>query len=192
MTRLSPRRSPPAILKKPATIKRYLRQYFASVPVEDIQGRDEKVMARIALDQLEFGAKRRKGQAMVRVFNATQKEHGYTSAFTFVEMINDNMPFIVDSVSAAIIQQKLAVHITVHPIISIKRDSKGQVTDITSPDDDDAHAESFVRFAIDRETDKDELRKLKQTNLRCPSRRAAGRARLAQNDSAHARNARPA
>ena len=151
-----------ATLKKPAAIKRYLRQYFASVPVEDIQGRDEKVMARIALDQLEFGAKRRKGQAMVRIFNATEKEHGYSSAFTFVEMVNDNMSFIVDSVSAAIIQQKLAVHITVHPIISIKRDRKGQITDITSADDDDAHSESFVRFAIDRETDKDELRKLKQ------------------------------
>ena len=152
-----------ASLKKPATIKRYLRQYFANVPVEDIQGRDEKVMARIALDQLEFGAKRRKGQALVRVFNATEKEHGYTSAYTFIEMINDDMPFIVDSVAAAIIQQKLAVHITVHPIISIKRDSKGKVTDITSADDDDAYSESFVRFAIDRETDKDQLRELKQT-----------------------------
>ena len=142
-----------AALKKRPAVKRYLRQYFVNVPVEDIQGRDEKIMARIALGQLEFGAKRRKGQALVRVFNATEKEHGYTSGFTFVEIVNDDMPFIVDSVAAAIIQQKLAVHITVHPIISIKRDRKGVVTNITSADDDDAHSESFVRFAIDRETE---------------------------------------
>ena len=150
-------------LKKPAAVKQFLRQYFANVPVEDIQGRDEKTMARIALDHLEFGAKRRKGQAMVRVFNATEKEHGYTSAFTFVEMVNDDMPFIVDSVAAAIIQQNLAVHITVHPIISIKRDRTGRVTDITSPDDEDALSESFVRFAIDRETDKEALKQLKES-----------------------------
>jgi len=152
-----------AALRKPAAVKRYLQQYFADVPVEDIQGRDEKIMARIALDQLQFAARRRKSQAMVRVFNATEKEHGYTSAFTFVEMVNDDMPFIVDSVSAAIIQRKLAVHITVHPIISVKRDSKGQLVDVTSPDNDDAHSESFVRIAIDRETGKEELRKLKET-----------------------------
>jgi glutamate dehydrogenase len=152
-----------ASLKKPAAVKRYLKQYFASVPVEDIQGRDEKMMARIALDHLEFAAKRRKGQALVRVFNATEKEHGYTSAYTFVEMVNDDMPFIINSISAAIVQRKLGVHITVHPIISIKRDSQGRVVDVTSADDDDAYSESFVRLAIDRENDREELRKLKKT-----------------------------
>ena len=150
-------------LKKPASVKKYLQQYFASVPVEDLQGRDEAIMARIALDHLEFAATRRKGQALVRVFNATKKEHGYTSAFTFVEMVNDDMPFIVDSVSAAIIRQKLAVHITVHPIISVKRDARGRLLDVTTRDDDDAHSESFVRFAIDREIDKRELKRLKKT-----------------------------
>jgi glutamate dehydrogenase len=150
------------ILKKRKHIKLYLEQYFADVPVEDLQGRSEKTMARVAVDHLEFAARRRAGQALVRIFNATEEEHGYTSAFTFVEMANDDMPFLVDSVAAAINRHHKVVHITVHPIISIKRNGKGQVTAITSPDDEDARSESFIRFAIDHEADAHELKLLRQ------------------------------
>ena len=150
------------VLKSRTQTKRYLQQYFADVPVEDLQGRSEIIMARIALDHLKFGAKRRKGQALIRIYNANEKEHGYTSAFTFIEMINDDMPFLVDSVAAAINRHHLAVHITVHPIISIKRDSNGQLTEVSDPDDEEAHSESLIRFAIDRETDATELKILRQ------------------------------
>ncbi len=149
-------------LKKPAQIRLFLAQYFANVPVEDLQGRAEKVMARIALDHLEFAAKRRPGQALIRVFNANKRQHGYTSAFTFVEMVNDDMPFLVDSVAAAINRQNRAVHMTVHPIISVKRDSSGKIIAVTDAHDDDARDESFIRFAIDFEGDPRELDILRQ------------------------------
>ncbi|MDH3622036.1 MAG: NAD-glutamate dehydrogenase, partial [Gammaproteobacteria bacterium] len=150
------------IIKKKTQIRGYLRQYFADVPVEDMRGRSERIMARIALDHLEFGAKRRKGQALLRIYNATEKEHGYASAYTFVEMVNDNMPFLVDSVAAAINRHRLAVHITVHPIISVKRDKEGKVIALAGPDDEDATPESFIRFATDRVTDANELKVLRQ------------------------------
>jgi len=149
-------------LKSRAQIKRYLTQYFADVPVEDLQGRSEVVMARVALDQLDFAAKRRPGQALIRIFNATEKDNGYSSTFTFVEMVNDDMPFLVDSVAATINRHKLAVHITVHPIITIKRNKNGQVTDIPDANDEEARSESFIRFAIDHEADANELKLLRQ------------------------------
>ena len=142
-----------ATLKDRAQTQRYLAQYFADVPVEDLQGRSEDIMARIALDHLQFAATRRPGQALVRVFNANEKEHGYTSAHTFIELVNDDMPFLVDSVAAAINRHKMAVHITVHPIISIRRDNQGRVVEIPMPGDEDTRSESFIRFAVDHESD---------------------------------------
>ncbi len=150
------------IIKKPDEVKHYLAQYFADIPVEDIQGRSESIMARAALDHLEFGAKRRNGEALLRIFNANEKEHGYESPFTFVEMVNDDMPFLVDSVASAINRHNLAVHITVHPIVSVRRDKQGNLKAITEPFDDDSHSESFIRFAIDRETDEQALKLLKK------------------------------
>ncbi len=149
-------------IKSRKQIRRYLQQYFANVPVEDLQGRSEQTMARVAIDHLDFGAKRRKGQALVRIFNPTEKEHGYESAFTFVEMVNDDMPFLVDSVAAAINRHSMIVHITVHPIIFVNRDKNGQIEAVMAAKDKSASAESFVRFAIDRETDAGESKRLRQ------------------------------
>ncbi len=149
-------------LKKPSHTRQFLRQYVKNVPVEDLQGRSEKLMARAAIDHLEFGARRRRGRALIRIFNPTVKEHGYTSAYTFIELVNDDMPFLVDSVSAAINRHNLAVHITVHPIIWVKRDNKGKLTDISKPGDKGARSESLIRLAIERETDPAVLKVLGQ------------------------------
>ena len=154
------------MLSKPSYTKQFLRQYFENVPVEDLQGREEGLMARAAIDHLEFGANRRRGQALLRIFNPTEKEQGYTSAYTFVEMVNDDMPFLVDSVASAIGRHNLSVHITVHPIISVKRDGKGKLVAIAKPGDKSARRESFIRFAIARETDPSELKLLRHEILR--------------------------
>ncbi|HSN52187.1 MAG TPA: NAD-glutamate dehydrogenase domain-containing protein, partial [Woeseiaceae bacterium] len=149
-------------LKNRQQIKLFLTQYFAHVPYEDLQGRVEKVMARVALDHLEFGARRKRGEPLVRIFNPTVEEHGYQSAYTFIEMVNDDMPFLVDSVLAAINRQGLTVHITVHPIIRVLRNSRGKVEKILERDDKKGRLESFIRFAVDKETDAQQIKLLKQ------------------------------
>ena len=141
-------------------INTYLGQYFADVPVEDLQGRSEKVMARIALEHLEFATTRKQGKALLRIFNPTEKQHGYTSNFTIIEIVNDDMPFLVDSVSAAISRQDLSAHITVHPVFQVMRDARGRLQSIAKRDSEYGHAESYIRIAIDRETDEQQLKLL--------------------------------
>jgi glutamate dehydrogenase len=153
-------------LGKSSHAKEFLRQYVENVPVEDIQGKSTELLARAAIDHLEFGTVRRKGQALLRIFNPSKKEHGYESVYTFVEMVNDDMPFLVDSVAAAIQRHDLAVHITVHPIVSVRRDSKGKLTAIVKPGDEEACSESFIRFAIEREDDSAALKILSHEIVR--------------------------
>ena len=147
-------------------IKLFLSQYFAHVPYEDLHGRVEKIMARVALDHLEFGARRKQGEPLVRIFNPTVADHGYESAYSFVEMVNDDMPFLVDSVLAAINRQGLTVHITVHPIIRVLRNSRGKVEKILERSDKKGRLESFIRFAVDKETDAQQIKLLKQEILK--------------------------
>jgi glutamate dehydrogenase len=153
-------------LRKRSQTKKFLRQYVEYVPVEDIQGKPTDVLARAAIDHLDFGAIRRKGQALLRIFNPTEKEYGYTSPYTFVEMVNDDMPFLVDSVAAAIKRHDLDVHITVHPIVSVRRNGKGKITDVVNQGDKGARSESFIRFAIEREKDPATLKLLRQEIIR--------------------------
>jgi glutamate dehydrogenase len=135
----------------------FLEQYFANIPVEDLEGREEQKMAQAALDHLGFGAKRAKNKPLLRIFNPTEEEHGYVSTFTIIEMVNDDMPFLVDSISAAINRLDMSVHITVHPIIRVLRDSRGHLKSIAKPGQDSGRLESYIRLAVDRETDPDRL-----------------------------------
>ena len=143
--------------------KRYLAQYFAHVPYEDLAGRSEPVMARAALDHLEFGKTRRKGRALLRIFNATKEKSGYVSTFTFIEMVNDDMPFLVDSVVAAIARQDIAVHITVHPVIRVSRDGRGRITGVPPASDKEASRESWIRLAVDKLIDQEEIDALERS-----------------------------
>jgi glutamate dehydrogenase len=153
-------------LENRAQVKTFLALYFADVPVEDLQGKSEQIMARIALDHLEFGTTRKKGQALLRVFNPIEKQHGYSSNYTIVELINDDMPFLVDSVSAAVNRQQLAAHITVHPVFRVERDGRGRLQSIAKRNAKTGEAESYIRIAIDRETDPQRLKLLEQELLK--------------------------
>ncbi|MEO1202839.1 MAG: NAD-glutamate dehydrogenase, partial [Pseudomonadota bacterium] len=154
------------VLASRAQIKLFLGQYFAHVPVEDMRGRSERIMARIALDHLAFAARRKPGEARIRIFNPTEQEHGYVSRFTVVEIVNDDMPFLVDSVSAAISRHELPVHITVHPVIPVARTRGGRVSAVHSSDSREGIKESFMRFAIERETEAERLAALEAELVR--------------------------
>ncbi len=154
------------ILDGRAQIECYLRQYFRDVPVEDLAGRSEQVMAQIAIDHLEMAATRKESRPCLRIFNPTERNHGYTSKFTIIEMVNDDMPFLVDSVAAAIARQELAIHITVHPVIRVVRNARGRLQSVEEPDSRKGRFESFVRFVVDRESDPQRLRVLENEILK--------------------------
>ena len=145
------------ILKTRKEINLFLHQYFRNVPYEDIVDRSPKILAQAALSHLEFGKTKKKGRSLVRIFNPTEDDHGYHSAYTIIEMINDDMPFLVDSISAAISRQNLNIHITIHPIMRIERDGHGRLKNVLPIQGDGGRAESFVRFVIDKETDEHHL-----------------------------------
>jgi glutamate dehydrogenase len=146
-----------SVLPDRRQVEVFLRQYFGNVPVEDMQGRSLEKLAQAAVSHLEFGARRMPGTALLRIFNPSPEEHGYDSAYTIVEMVNDNMPFLVDSVSAAIDRQNLAIHMTIHPVLRVRRDARGRLLEVLPRGSDQGHEESFIRFAIDREPDSQHL-----------------------------------
>jgi len=140
----------------------FLRAYYSNVQAEDLEGREPKDLAIIALSQL--AAARRPGRALVRVFNPTLPEHGYSSPHTVVETINDDMPFLVDSIGLALSQRGLTLHFLAHPIFSVARDRAGRLQAVEergrSAEDKKRRLESFQHIEIDRIVDPAVLRAL--------------------------------
>src|ERR1700724_1534680 len=103
---------------------RFLKAYYANVDAADLAERDPAELAGTALSHLMFARQRRRS-ALVRVFNPTLREHGYTSPHTVIEMVNDDMPFLVDSINLALTQRALTLHFLTHPIFAVTRDGSG-------------------------------------------------------------------
>ena len=111
--RLEPARAEPA--------ERFLRQFYAHVPPDDILEESPDNLYGAALAIWNHGRKRRPGACKIQIYNPRTEEQGWKSSHTIVEIINDDMPFLVDSVTAELNRQGVKVYLVIHPIIQIER-----------------------------------------------------------------------
>ena len=77
------------------------------------------------------------------------------SEHTIVEVVTDDMPFLVDSVTAELNRRDLTVHLVVHPILRVRRDPSGRLEQLLEPGAplDDAWAELFIHVEVTRQAD---------------------------------------
>jgi glutamate dehydrogenase len=139
----------------------FAQQFLARVPRHDLAARSAADWAAIALGALEFARERRAGSVKIRVFNPAAAEHGYDSPHSVVEIVTDDMPFLVDSVSMALAQEGLALHAVIHPVYAIERDPGGHILHLAA-EGGRGKVESVMHFEIDRIADAGELERLKQ------------------------------
>ena len=86
------------------------------------------------------------------MFNPTLEEHGWQSTHTIIEIVNDDMPFLVDSVTMEANRHGLTLHLIMHPLLAVARDADGTLTGLAS-EGEDARRESFIHVEVDRVTD---------------------------------------
>jgi glutamate dehydrogenase len=108
-----------------STAERFLRAFYAHVPPDDIEDESPENLAGQALSVAEFTQTRTPGEAKVRLYNPRPDTHGWSCPHTVVEIVNDDMPFLVDSVTVALNRRDIEVRLVIHPILPIERDASG-------------------------------------------------------------------
>ena len=133
----------------------FVRQYYHWVPPEDLIGRSSIDLYGAAIAHWNLAQKRTAGTAKVRVYNPDFEHHGWRSTHTVVEVISDDMPFLVDSIGIELARQGFGIHLLIHPVIRVRRDDAGRLVQTLVPgiDAPDAIAESIAHIELDRETD---------------------------------------
>jgi glutamate dehydrogenase len=140
-----------------ATAERIVGLFCEHMPPADIAAGNARDLAGAALSLWSFASRRRLGRAKVRVFNPDAATDGWSSPHTIVEIANDDMPFLVDSVRAAINTADRVVHLVVHPLPRVVRDADGRLVALV---DGDAGAESWMHVEITREQASAQLARL--------------------------------
>ncbi len=135
------------------TLEAVVERYYGQVDPEDLAERQPADLYGAALSHWNFARKREPGQARVRVFNPTLEEHGWQSTHTIIEIVNDDMPFLVDSVTMEVNRHGLTLHLIIHPLILVDRDADGTLQGLGNDGAPTARRESFIHVEIDRITD---------------------------------------
>jgi glutamate dehydrogenase len=128
----------------------FMADYFGNVPAQDVAGLDGAALMRLANGHLSLGETRKAKSTKIRAYNPDQKRDGWTSKHSVIEIVTDDMPFLVDSVSAELTRQELPINMVIHPIYKVRRNKNGKIADILErgQKDVDARAESYMHFQI--------------------------------------------
>jgi glutamate dehydrogenase len=95
----------------------FVRLYYEHAAPEDVVPLDPADLYGSALAHHRFGQRREPGTAAARVYTPRVADHGWQSPHTAVEVVVDDMPFVVDSVRMELARHGLGIHRLVHPIV---------------------------------------------------------------------------
>ncbi|MFM0339124.1 NAD-glutamate dehydrogenase [Paraburkholderia fungorum] len=143
-------------LPEPAfqVVEPFLRHYYDFVDADDLQSRAIADLYGAALAHWQTAQRFVPGSERLRVYNPILEQHGWHSDHTVIEIVNDDMPFLVDSVSMAVNRLGLALHSVVHPVFRIWRGPDGSITRVGQGAEDASDTRSqlasFIHFEVDR------------------------------------------
>ncbi len=159
--------------RQPPDPGEFLHRYYRNVALDDLRERSSIDLAGLAFSHRELAGARPQGTALVRVFTPTEQTHGWSCGNTVIEIVVEDMPFLVDSVNAELARLGCELQMTIHPQFVVRRDVTGSILEILrvephlaasrasgaagQPLPRDAQPESWIHVEVGRETDPERI-----------------------------------
>jgi glutamate dehydrogenase len=140
--------------------RRLAEAFCRRIPDADFAGRGPQEWAALLAGILDFIGDRPMDTPKVRIFNPSGDGGGWDSPHTVIQAVNDDMPFLVDSVSMALAQHDVQAHAIIHPVLEVRRDPSGHVQSIGS-----GQAESLMHIEVDRQADPETMQAIEASIL---------------------------
>ena len=146
--------------------KAFATRFYRYVSDEEMSGHDVSAMVHEVERMREWASVREPGHALVRGWTPDVPGVGYA----VIELVTDDMPFLVDSVTANLVHSGRNVHLIVHPQLAVVRDADGRLLEILDIDIDEAPEgaliESWMRIEVERDFVSDDLEPLVNSTRR--------------------------
>jgi glutamate dehydrogenase len=131
----------------------YLRAYYRHVAAEELTAAGPRRIAAAALEHATFAEHRPQGRALVRAQRGG--DAALDPARDVIDIVTDDMPFLVDSLTMELGRHGLSAHLVVHPQLRVRRDVTGALWEVLGPLDGakpthDEIAESWMHIEVSR------------------------------------------
>ena len=130
----------------PLALRSFLTDFFDRVSPDDIKSLDPQQMADIAVRQWEMSKARKAGEPQVVIHTVTGGRAG--QGRTLIDVVNDDMAFLVDSVAAEITRQRRLIRLLLHPILHARSDGRGRLESITGKSGGETKAQSHIHIEL--------------------------------------------
>jgi glutamate dehydrogenase len=141
-----------AILAARSGEQGFVARLFGRAAPEDIALYDSHELAEFAAGTWALLSRRKPQTATIRVASPTVRPAptGGTrlQRVSAVEIVNDDMPFLLDSVMGELTGQGLDIHLVAHPVFGVARDAAGALTTLAEPAS--GPRESVIHIHVDR------------------------------------------
>lgn len=136
-------------------VSAFCRQFYSTVAVDDLNERNIADLYGAVLSHWHFIYQRHPGESKLRVYNPNFEQNGWQSTHTIVELSQEDMPFLVDSIRMAINDKGYYAHLMIHiGGLKFKRNAEHQIIEVLSSEDTfDGPLEAFIYIEIDKESD---------------------------------------
>ena len=119
---------------------------------EDLVGYEAVELAALTREAWAFLSVRQPGVPKIRVEFPRASDGEHLKLVSVIEIVNDDMPFLVDSVMAELTERGLATRLVAHPILAVERDKAGK---LSAPPSESANKkgeprESFIHIHVER------------------------------------------
>ncbi|MGL5394072.1 MAG: NAD-glutamate dehydrogenase, partial [Shewanella sp.] len=144
-------------------VEQFATCLYAHMSKDDLNARNDSDLYGAVLSLWNALNKTPKGETHLRVFNPSQSKHGWQSTHSIIEVIQPDMPFLVDSVGMALNRMGITAHVMLHTPLAIERSAQ-EVTKVTylnqSPDSTE-HVAVFL-IEIDRQSSTADIKALER------------------------------
>ncbi|RTE87215.1 MULTISPECIES: NAD-glutamate dehydrogenase [Gammaproteobacteria] len=145
-------------------VEEFTKRLYRNVANDEIIGRDHSnIYGAVVSLWHSFNDYHADKKAQIRVYNPEVTKHGWESPNTVIEVIQTDMPFMVDSVRMALNRFGIQAHLFLNAPLAHKRDKEGNIESIVEEGKTDKNAQTDTVFLIeiDRQSSTEDLKALK-------------------------------
>lgn len=126
----------------------FFDRFFANASVDDLDAMGPVAVAKVACDHWDYMKERTPEAPVVKVYTKEPAPGDTVLPRTAIDIVNDDMAFLIDSVAAEISRYNRLIDVLIHPVIYFSKKDKKKTPVLADKGDTDSFGESHIHIEL--------------------------------------------
>ena len=142
----------------------FLEKFYLDNKLSDLENYSIDDLYNNCLHSFKFFIEKRNNISRVRISNPKEDQEGFKAHYTFIDIINKDMPFLVDSIVAYLDKNGFKIKNIIHPVYQVLRNKNGEFNEliIDKSKNQDHQIESIIQLHIDKISDENAVNEVQK------------------------------